>query len=110
MQELRYLEVSHRRASVGSAIPGKLGWDKGAGQGHQTYPAEYKGGITLHIERTPTNTRLNRSGGYELPGCWITTMKKLGGGADHASTIHSCASASISAPNCMGMQAQESRL
>ena len=29
----------------------------------------------LHIERTPTNTRLNRDGGYE---CWIATMKKLG--------------------------------
>jgi hypothetical protein len=27
------------------------------------------------------NSRLNRDGGYELPGCWIATMKKLGGGA-----------------------------
>ena len=32
----------------------------------------------LHIERTPTNTRLKCDRGYELPGCWITTMKKLG--------------------------------
>ena len=34
----------------------------------------------LHIERTPANTRLNHDGIYELSGCWIATMKKLGGG------------------------------
>ena len=36
----------------------------------------------LYIQRTPANNRLNRDGGYELPGCWIATMKKLGGGAN----------------------------
>ena len=36
----------------------------------------------LCIQRTPANNRLNRDGGYELPGCWIATMKKLGGGAN----------------------------
>ena len=36
----------------------------------------------LCIQRTPANHRLNRDGGYELPGCWIATMKKLGGGAN----------------------------
>ena len=39
----------------------------------------------LHIEKTPANNRLNRDGGYELPGCWITTMKKLEGGGNCAS-------------------------
>ena len=34
----------------------------------------------LYIERTPANTRLNCNRGYELPGCWIATMKKLRGG------------------------------
>ena len=36
----------------------------------------------LCIQRTPANNRLNRDGGYELPGCWIATMKKLGGRAN----------------------------
>ena len=35
----------------------------------------------LCIQRTPANNRLNRDEGYELPGCWIATMKKLGGRA-----------------------------
>ena len=34
----------------------------------------------LYIQKTPTNNRLNRDEGYELPGCWIATVKKLGGG------------------------------
>ena len=34
----------------------------------------------LCIQRIPASNRLNRDGGYELPGCWIATMKKLGGG------------------------------
>ena len=36
----------------------------------------------LCIQRTHANHRLNRDGGYKLPGCWIVTMKKLGGGAN----------------------------
>ena len=34
----------------------------------------------LYIQKTPTNKRLNRDEGYELPGCWIATVKRLGGG------------------------------
>ena len=34
----------------------------------------------LYIQKTPTNNRLNHDEGYELPGCWIATVKKLGGG------------------------------
>ena len=73
LNEGGYLEVSHCRASVGSATSG---WDKGARQSHQAYPAEGKGGITHWKDHT--NTRLNRDGGYKLPGCWVTTMKKPG--------------------------------
>ena len=36
----------------------------------------------LCIQRTPANHRLNCDGDYELPDCWIATMKKLGGGAN----------------------------
>ena len=53
----------------------------------------------LHIERTPANNRLNRDGGYKLPGCWIATMNKLGGRGNRAG-------ASVSAPSRMGAQAQ----
>ena len=64
----------------------------------------------LHIERTPANTRLNHDGGYELPGCWIATMKKLGGGANRTGANHVGASALTSAPGCTGVQAQHPRL
>ena len=67
-------------------------------------------GKALHIERTPANTRLNCDGGYELPGCWIATMKKLGGGANRAGTNDGGASALTSAPSRMGAQAQHPRL
>ena len=60
----------------------------------------------LHIERAPTSTRLNRDGGYELLGCWITTMQKLEGGANRTGANHVGASASTSAPGHMGAQAQ----
>ena len=49
MHEGGYLEVCHCGASMGSAAPCRLGWDVGAGQGHQAYPAEGKGGI-IHRE------------------------------------------------------------
>ena len=55
----------------------------------------------LHIQKTPANNRLNRDGGYELPGCWIATMKKLGGGVSASRTDASCVSASTSAPDRM---------
>ena len=35
----------------------------------------------LHIQKTPANNSLNRDRGYELPGCWIATVKKLGTGS-----------------------------
>ena len=45
-----YPEVCHLGTSVGSATQGRLGWDKGAGQGH---PVQLKVKEALHIERTP---------------------------------------------------------
>ena len=71
-----------------------------------TRPIQLKVKEELHIERIPANTRLNHNGGYELPGCWITTMKKLGRGANRAGGNHIGASASTSAPSRMGVQAQ----
>ena len=47
--------------------------------------------------KTPANNRLNRDGGYELPGCWIATMKKLGGGVSASHTGAGRISASTSA-------------
>ena len=39
-----------------------------------------KGGA-IHASRwTPEGNRLNRDEGYEVPGCWIATMQKLGEG------------------------------
>ena len=32
-------------------------------------------------QRTPANNWLNHDRGYELPGCWIATVKMLGGSA-----------------------------
>ena len=75
-----------------------------------TRPIQLKVKEALHIERTPANTRLNCNEGYELPGCWIATMKKLGGGANHTSANHVGASASTSAPGRTGAQAQHPRL
>ena len=43
-------------------------------------PIQLKVKEALHIQRTHANNRLNRNWGYELLGCWIMTMKKLGGG------------------------------
>ena len=34
---------------------------------------------SLSIRTTPEDTRFNRDSGYELPDCWISTYKKLGG-------------------------------
>lgn len=33
------------------------------------------------IRMTPGSNRLNHDEGYEMPGCWIATMKELGRGA-----------------------------
>ena len=43
-------------------------------------PVQLRVKEALYIQKTPTNNRLNRDEGYELPGCWIATVKKLGGG------------------------------
>ena len=69
-----------------------------------TRPIQLK---ALHIEWTLANTRLNCDGGYELLGCWIATMKKLGGGANCASANLVGASALTSALDHMGAQVQE---
>jgi hypothetical protein len=58
----------------------------------------------LHIEKTPANSRLNQDGEYELLGCWIATMKKLGGRGNRVSTNR--AGTSSSASNRTGAQAQ----
>ena len=39
----------------------------------------------LSIRTTPKDARFNRDSGYELPGCWIATFKKLKGGASLSS-------------------------
>ena len=35
----------------------------------------------LCIQSTPTDSRFNRDGGYELPDCWFVLNRKLRGGA-----------------------------
>ena len=88
----------------------QVDWDGTRVLDRATRPIQLKVKEALHIERTPANTRLNRDGGYELPGCWIATMKKLGGGANRAGANHVGASASTSAPGRTGAQAQHPRL
>ena len=45
-----------------------------------TRPYQLKVKEIITLLRTQANTRLNQDGDYDLPGCWITTMKKLGEG------------------------------
>ena len=33
----------------------------------------------LHIQMTLSEERFNRDGGLEVPGCWITVMRRQGG-------------------------------
>ena len=40
---------------------------------------------------TPESSHLNRNGGYDIPDCWITMYKKLGGGT-HVGHTHLTAS------------------
>ena len=82
----------------------QVDWDGTRVLDRAARPAQLKVKEALHIKRTPANNRLNRDGGYELPGFWIATMKKLGGGGNRAST--SRAGTSPSAPSRMGAQAQ----
>ena len=60
----------------------------------------------LHIQKTPANNRLNYDG-YKLWGCWIATMKKLGGIVNTSHTSASCISILTSALDHMHMEAQE---
>ena len=82
----------------------QVDWDATRVLDRAARPVQLKVKEALHIEKTPENNKLNRDGGYELPGCWIATMKKLGGGGNCAST--NCAGAPPSAPRCMGARAQ----
>ena len=59
----------------------QMDWDETRVLDRATRPIQLKVKEVLHIQKTPANNRLDRDGGYELPGCWIETMKKLGGGA-----------------------------
>jgi hypothetical protein len=86
----------------------QVDWDETRVLDRATRPIQLKVKEALHIEKTPTNSRLNRDGGYELPGCWIATMKKLGGGVNRASANR--AGATTSASNCMSAQAHGPRL
>jgi hypothetical protein len=56
-------------------------WDETRVLDRATRPIQLTIKEALHIEKIPANSRLNYDGGYELPGCWIGTMKKLGVGA-----------------------------
>ena len=99
MQERGYLEVCHSGASVVSATPN---WD-----GTRVLDRA-RGPVQLKVMEV--FTRLNHDGGYKLPDCWITTMKKVGGGANCTSTNHVGMSTLTSAPNRMGTQVQEPHL
>ena len=85
-----------------------MDWDGTRVLDRAARPVQLKVKEALHIERTPANNRLNQDGDYELPGCWITTMKKLGDGGNCASANR--AGTSASASNRMGAQAQEPHL
>ena len=56
----------------------QVDWDGTRVLDRASRPIPLKLKEALHIKRTPANTRLIRNRGYELPGCWIATMKKLG--------------------------------
>ena len=77
-----------------------------------TRPVQLKVKEALHIQTTPANNSLNNDGGYELPGCWIMTVKKLGGGvnSNRTSAIRVSASTSALDPDRMRAHAQEPRL
>ena len=81
-----------------------MDWDGTRVLDRAARPVQLKVKEALHIERTLADNRLNQDGGYELPGCWIATMKKLGGGGNRASANR--ASASFSVLSRMGVPAQ----
>ena len=79
----------------------QVNWDETRVLDRAARPVQLKIKEALHIERTPAN---NWDGGYELQGCWITTMKKLGGGGNRASANRAGASPSVLSR--MGARAQ----
>ena len=54
----------------------QVDWDETSVLDRATRPVQLKVKEALHIERTLANNRLNQDGGYELPGCWIVTLRK----------------------------------
>ena len=81
-----------------------MDWDATRVLDRAARPVQIKVKEALHIEKTLANNRLNRDGDYELPGCWIATIKKLGGGGNCASANR--AGAPPSASSRMGVRAQ----
>ena len=84
-----YMEVCHCGASMGPAASSELQRNKGV---RAARPIQLEVKEALHIQRPYANNRLKCDRGYELPGCWIATMKKLGGGAGSASANLSASS------------------
>ena len=62
-----------------------MDWDETRVLDRAARPVQLKVKEALYIKRTPANNRLNRNGGYKLPGCWIATMKELGGSGNRTS-------------------------
>ena len=96
------MEVCHSQASVGPA--NQVDWDETRVLDRAARHVQLKLNEALRIEKIPANNRINQDGSYELPGCWIATMKKLGGRGNHASA--NSAGASASAPSRMGTRVQ----
>ena len=96
-------EICHCRASVGSATSSELEVTRMLERASR--PVQLRVKETLHIQKTPTNNRLNCDEGYELPGCWIATVKKIGGGVSSSCASANRISAWTSAPDRMCTQA-----
>ena len=77
MQQGGHVEVCHSRAPWDQQH--QVDWDVTRVLDRAARPVQLKVKEALYIEKTPANNRLNRDGGYELPGCWIAMMKKLEG-------------------------------
>ena len=65
----------------------QVDWDATRVLDKAARPVQLKVKEALHIDKTPASNRLNRHGGYKLPGCWIATIKKLGGGGNRLALI-----------------------
>ena len=56
----------------------QVDWDATRVLDRAARPVQLEVKEALHIERTPANNRLNRDGGYELPGSSLTSQPLLG--------------------------------